>query len=111
MSKPKKGAAPSLPSTTIEFLDAVKAKFGIESDYALAEKLQVTRFEISNYRTGRMLLKDGDAIWIASLLELEPAYVMTCAHAEKAARANRTEEQAVWEGLLKKLTLPLVAVA
>jgi plasmid maintenance system antidote protein VapI len=70
--------------TTIEFLDALKAKLGVTSDYALAAKLGITRAAVSGYRTGRDYFGDEMAVTVGELLGINPAFVMTCAHAERA---------------------------
>lgn len=39
--------------TTVEFLDAVKARRDLPSDYAAAKVLGVTRAAVSRYRLGQ----------------------------------------------------------
>ena len=70
--------------TTIEFLDALKIKLGVSSDYALAAKLGITRAAVSGYRTGRDCFGDEMAVTVGELLGINPAFVMACAHAERA---------------------------
>jgi transcriptional regulator with XRE-family HTH domain len=69
---------------TVEFLDALRARHGLPSDYALAALLGVTRQTISKYRNGADFFGDQMAVKVAGLLELDPCYVMACAHAERA---------------------------
>lgn len=86
--------------TTCHFLDAVKTRHALPSDYALAKKLGITSQSITQYRNGRLLLSDSMAITVANLLEIDPAIVISSAHAE---RAKKPEERAIWEGIIERL--------
>jgi len=87
--------------TTQDFLDAVKSKVGIESDYKLAQTLDVSRAAISKYRNNGDSLSDETALKVASVLEIEPIMVIAAIHAEKA----KTEEtKKVWSALLQRLS-------
>lgn len=79
--------------TTLEFIAAVKAKHGIESDYAAAKLLGVTRTTLSHYRNGKGLLGDDAALKVAELLEIEPGYVLACIAAE---RSKNERVKAAW---------------
>lgn len=70
--------------TTNEFLDSVKAKHGLTSDYQLSKLMQCTHSVISGYRHGRSKMDEETACKVADLLELEPGYVMACIAAERA---------------------------
>lgn len=87
--------------TTIEFLDAVKEKLGIESDYALAKRLGFSLSAVSNYRTGRRYLDDDSALAIASALEVHPFVVIANANAE---RAKTPEQRERWSGVMEKFS-------
>lgn len=91
-----------MTSTTIEFLDAVKSCTGAASDYSLAPILGVTRAAISKLRNGNGFLGDSTAIRVGELLDIDPAYVVACAHAE---RAKKDEERAIFQRLAA-LTCP-----
>ena len=80
--------------TTLEFLDAVKTKHGLPSDYALSIKLDLTRSSISRFKLGKDFLGDETAMKVAHLLDLDPAYVVACIHAE---RAKKPAEKQLWE--------------
>lgn len=84
---------------TIDFLDAVKARTGVASDYALAPILGVTRASVSRLRSGHGFLGDSTAIQVAKLLEIEPGYVMASCHAE---RAKSADERAAWMAVLSR---------
>lgn len=80
--------------TTLEFISDIKSKYGIESDYAAAKLLGVTKTTMSHYRNGKGLLGDDSAMKIAQLLELDPGYVLACIAAE---RSKQPEVKAAWK--------------
>ena len=86
--------------TTNAFLDAVKAKTGVPSDYAIAKILGVTQQTVSRYRVKKDFLGDSTAIRVAGILEIDAAIVIACAHAE---RAKSEQEREVWEHIVKAL--------
>ena len=88
-------------STTIQFLDAVKASAGVASDYALAPILGVTRSQVSKWRVGKDFIGDSTAIRVADLLKIDRAYVIACAHAE---RAKHDDEKAVWQSIIGRFS-------
>jgi len=80
--------------TTIDFLNDVKKKHNLPSDYALAGKLGLSRAAISKFRVGKDCLGDETACKIAALLDLDPGYVMACIAAE---RAKKPSVKAAWK--------------
>ena len=72
----------------------MKAKHGLPSDYALAQKLDLTRSSISKFRVGKDCLGEETACKVAELLNLEPGYVMACIASE---RAKKPEVKAAWK--------------
>lgn len=97
--------------TTVQYLDALKAKTGAGSDYALAPKLGVTRAAISNYRNGRSFFDDEMCLKVASLLEIKPFIVMADIHAE---RAKTEPEKSAWraasEAFAKLVTITGIGI-
>lgn len=87
-------------NTTIEFIDAVKAKHGLVSDYALAKFLGESHQRLSSYRVKRTYLDDLMAVKVAEALEIDPLYVIASVHAE---RAKKETEKKVWTDILEKL--------
>jgi len=87
--------------TTIEFLDAVKEKLGIESDYALAKRLGFSLSAVSSYRTGRRILDDDAALVVALTLDTHPFNVIAAVNAE---RAKTPEQRALWSGVMEKFS-------
>jgi hypothetical protein len=85
--------------TTNEFLDAVKAKLGIASDYKLTKALGLSANAVGHYRSGRSRLDDRVVVRVAELLEVDPAYVMACVYAE---RAGSEELRGVWADMAAK---------
>jgi transcriptional regulator with XRE-family HTH domain len=94
--------------TTSEILDAVRAKTGAPSDYALRLYLGVTRQQISKYRNGHDVLSDDVAIRIAEILEVEPLLVLATVHAE---RSRSETAKKTWTGIIDKLGGTAAAVA
>jgi transcriptional regulator with XRE-family HTH domain len=85
---------------TRDFLQEAKRKNGLESDYALAKLLGISRQRISHYTTGKETLSDEVARRVAAALDYPPAYVMACVHAE---RAKEKELRKIWEQAAKVL--------
>jgi predicted transcriptional regulator len=86
---------------TAYYLDAVKAKLQLPSDYALAKHWHVSKQDISEYRSGKRTLGEERAIAVAKILEINPAEPLICSHAE---RAKSDEARQVWESLLEKIS-------
>ncbi|NUO87677.1 MAG: hypothetical protein HOQ37_16410 [Cupriavidus sp.] len=85
--------------TTLEYLDAVKVKLDLPSDYALAKALCVTRGGVSSYRTGRSYLDDLTAVRVAEILGLNPMEVIAAANLE---RSKNEDARLVWSGLFDR---------
>jgi transcriptional regulator with XRE-family HTH domain len=86
---------------TLEFLDAVKARHGFSSDYALAKLLGVAPQNISSYRSGRRIIDDDMCLSIAQALDIHPFQVIASANAE---RAKTPEQRARWSGFMDNLS-------
>lgn len=93
--------------TTVEFLDAVKARQGISSSYALAKSLGFAESRISHYYAGRRFLSDETALVIAELLDMAPGYVLACIAAE---RAETDVTRKAWSKAAKALAGTAVAI-
>lgn len=67
------------------FLEQIRKRYDITSDYGLAKILQVSRTAISAHKYKRSKnFSEESAYKIAKLLDLDPAYVLTCLAAERA---------------------------
>ena len=93
-------------SETAKFLDAVKARHGLASDYALAKVLEISRQEISNYRTGRHALGVKVCFKIAALLDCDAASVIAAVESE---RARTDQDRDFWKGALLRAAAAVVA--
>jgi transcriptional regulator with XRE-family HTH domain len=92
---------------TIEYLDAVRERLNLGSDYKLAKVLGVHQTTISNYRHGRSALADDVAVRVAELLQLDPARVL----ADMAAERSSSEAvRAIWSRVAATLSVAAVAV-
>lgn len=81
------------PTTTNEFLDALKLRLNCRSDYALAKALGVTSVSMMRWRAGGAF-NDKNAMHVAKLLDLPPAYVLACMGAQRAE--EDMESSGVW---------------
>ncbi len=61
---------------TAEYLDQAKKALNIQSDYALAKRLGVTRKAISTYRSGKSWPDAYACTRLAIILKLDPAQVI-----------------------------------
>jgi len=87
---------------TLEYLDAVKTRHHLPSDYALAKRLGVAPQNISSYRSGRRIIDDDMALAIAMELQINPLEVIACANIE---RAKTPEQVARWSGVMEKFSM------
>lgn len=87
--------------TTIAFLEDVKARYSLPSDYALAKRLGLSHQSMTNYRRKGTTFDDMTALRVASLLEIEPAVVVASCHAE---RAKTPEERSLWASIYERLS-------
>lgn len=86
--------------TTIEFIDGVRERLGLTSDYQLAKALDTSKQTISNYRTGKSHFDDAMVLKVAELLEMDTGYVLLCTHAE---RAKKDDEKRAWQTIIERL--------
>jgi transcriptional regulator with XRE-family HTH domain len=86
---------------TIEYLQAVKTRLGITSDYALAVKLGITRSAVSKLQQGGVSFGDDVALSVAEILGIHPLQVIAAANAE---RAKTPEQRARWSGVMEKFS-------
>ncbi len=82
---------------TVDYLDALKAAYFLESDYQLTKKLGESSARISQYRTGRNIMDDDMAIKISYLLDLNPLAVLADAHIERETKRGNNSLVIFWE--------------
>lgn len=87
-------------NTTTDLLDEVKKAEGIESDYALAKRLDVLPQTVSNYRKGRTQMSDEIAVAMAALVDRAPAPILAQLAAD---RAKSPEVAKVWKDAARSL--------
>lgn len=85
--------------TSAEYLDAIKAKHHLSSDYAAAKLLGVTRSAVSKYRNGQSNFDESVSVRAAELLDLDPCELLLSSQAE---RAHDAKTRALWLMLAKK---------
>lgn len=90
---------------TIDYLDAVKETLGITSNYALANKLGISKPAVSRYYTKGGTLDDDVARKVASVLGKHPGLVMLDMHRQ---RAQSPEIQALWGEIFEGFRAPLL---
>lgn len=93
--------------STKDYLDEIKEKKGIKSDYALAKYLKTTKQTISRYRVEKNRIDDYMALKVAEALDINPLEVIAAANQE---RAKSAEEKAAWERILKSVAACIVGV-
>jgi len=87
--------------TTVDVLEALKAKTGAPSDYALHKILGVTRQAISTYRTNTSTFSDEMCLKVSSILEVDPCLILAIAYAERSANV---EVKAAWKTALERIS-------
>ena len=83
---------------TSEYLDAVKRKLGVESDYAVAKALSVRQSTLSGYRARNGQMDDEIAAKVAAILGIHPGLVILDMHRE---RAKTPAEQTIWREIFE----------
>lgn len=87
---------------TSAYLDELRRRLELPSDYALAKRLGVSKTAVSHYRSNRHTFEDRMALKVARLLDQEPLAVL----ADMAAqRAKEPDEIEAWNSLREKFSL------
>lgn len=88
-------------STMKQFISQIREKYGVTSDYQLAQLLGVTRQNISEHKRGKIKnFSEETAYRISQLLNIEPAYVLSCLAEE---RADNKAIKASWKKVSRLL--------
>ncbi|SMB27286.1 protein of unknown function [Sterolibacterium denitrificans] len=90
---------------TTDYLDAAKERLGITSDYALAQRLDFKKQEVSRWRKGDVIMSPYACIKIAITLNLDPAQVLAEVHEETE---KNPKKRAFWSGFLSRAVLVLL---
>ena len=86
---------------TIDYLDLVRRKLNLPSDYALQKPLAVSKSQLSKYRTGKEEMSDVMAMRVAELCDLPVAKVLLDMHME---RSKTPELRAAWADIMEKIS-------
>lgn len=78
---------------TIEYMDALKQRLGITSDYALSKALGVSRQCVSRYSKGIGHFDEPVCRRVAELLDMHPGFVLLDMQRE---RASTEESRTLW---------------
>jgi len=81
-----------------EFLDAIKEKYGIKTDYRLSRILKIAPSRISMYRSSKREF-DADTCKLVAI-ELDETVEFLLAEI-RAVRAMRTKHEAAWRRLAR----------
>jgi len=85
---------------TLDYIEAVKKKLDLPSDYAAAKALGISRQAISNYRAKTNFLDDAVALRVAEILGISEAEVLLNCHIE---RSKLPQVRVVFESVLEVL--------
>ena len=77
--------------STLEYLDEAKSLLKLESDYAFAKWLDVTRMTVSGYRNGKRTIDDYAASRIAEALGIDQAKMIYLANMEREKCEKRKD--------------------
>jgi plasmid maintenance system antidote protein VapI len=86
--------------TAAEYLDAIKAKHHLPSDYAAAKLIGTTRSAISLHRNGHTHFGPDVAIRVAALLQIDEEIVLLDA---AFSQAQSDPERNAWQRVIKRL--------
>jgi hypothetical protein len=87
---------------TQDYLDQVKVKLSLPSDYAVAKVLHLTRGAVSALRLGKAHFSDMTALRVSEILGVPFIQVVTDCYIE---RAREPEVRAAWVGVLEKISV------
>lgn len=91
---------------TVDFLDQLKASYGLTSDYQLAKKLVISQSSITNYRSGRNFMDNDLCVRVSELLDLDPLFVLASVNIEREERAGNDFMVKFWLGVAQQGGLP-----
>jgi transcriptional regulator with XRE-family HTH domain len=86
---------------TSDYLEKAKACLGISSDYALAQRLGVTRSHISALQCGRKHFSDDLAFQIAQITGIHAGIVLADTYRQKSTSPEHIK---VWSDVLEKIS-------
>src|SRR3569833_2601717 len=93
--------------TTVDYLDEIKTRLSLPSDYALAKRLNIQPGHVAGYRKGRSNFDDAMALRVAALLEIDPLVVLADMN---AARTKCPAARDIWERVARSTAAAVFAV-
>lgn len=81
---------------TADFLEMLRHKLGVKTDYALAKALGTSKQSVHKYRKGTTTPDDSTAVKWAILLDMDPLFVLASINAEREKNPAVKEQ---WERL------------
>ena len=88
--------------TVDDYLDMLKKKYELKSDYALAKFLGISKQRITTYRQGRSSFNTEFSIVVAKFLGLEPMEIIA---AMNAVREKDNLAQNFWRDTYNKVSM------
>ncbi len=88
--------------TVNDYLDLLKKKYELKSDYALAKFLGISKQRITTYRQGRSSFNTEFSIVVAKFLGLEPMEIIA---AMNAVREKDNLAQRFWKDTYYKVSM------
>lgn len=88
--------------TVNDYLDLLKKKYELKSDYALAKFLGISKQRITTYRQGRSSFNTEFSIVVAKFLGLEPMEIIA---AMNAVREKDNLAQRFWTDTYYKISM------
>jgi DNA-binding XRE family transcriptional regulator len=86
---------------TNEYLDAVKAKLALPSDYALAKVLGITQSSVTQFRNGRSALGIETCMKVGEILRVDGHAVYADGQIERAKNAQISD---FWREISEKFS-------
>ncbi|MGK5073257.1 hypothetical protein [Janthinobacterium sp. ZB1P44] len=86
---------------TCEYLDRVRLRLDLPSDYALQTPLNLSKSQLSRYRTGKDFLSDDVALRVSEILGIPAGTVLLDMHIE---RSRSPEVRAAWLSVVEKFS-------
>jgi DNA-binding XRE family transcriptional regulator len=87
--------------STVEYLDLIKLRLGLPSDYALAKALGVTRESVSQLRSGKTSMGIETALKAGEYLNIDGHAIYADSQIE---RAKKPEIREFWRSISEKFS-------
>lgn len=85
---------------TRQYMEQLKKQLGIESDYALAKHLRVSKTTVSNYRNGYSAFSPAVCHRVAEILNVQPGIVVACMEVDRHSGGDQKERD-TWNWIMQ----------